>query len=55
MFLPLHHPIRVAEEWALVDNLSRGRVGIAVASGWQRFIEAFGIRPDDPGEIRDLG
>jgi natural product biosynthesis luciferase-like monooxygenase protein len=24
----------VAEEWALVDNLSGGRVGIACASGW---------------------
>ncbi|MBK7875229.1 MAG: LLM class flavin-dependent oxidoreductase [Planctomycetes bacterium] len=33
--LPLHDPIRVAEEWAMVDNLSNGRVGIAVASGWQ--------------------
>ncbi|NOK20220.1 MupA/Atu3671 family FMN-dependent luciferase-like monooxygenase [Corallococcus carmarthensis] len=32
--LPLHHPVRVAEEWALVDNLSGGRVGISVASGW---------------------
>jgi natural product biosynthesis luciferase-like monooxygenase protein len=32
--LPLHHPVRVAEEWALVDNLSRGRVGISFASGW---------------------
>lgn len=32
--LPLHHPIRVAEEWALVDQLSGGRVGIAFASGW---------------------
>lgn len=32
--LPLHDPIRVAEEWSLVDNFSRGRVGIAVASGW---------------------
>jgi natural product biosynthesis luciferase-like monooxygenase protein len=32
--LPLHHPIRVAEEWALVDQLSRGRTGIAFASGW---------------------
>ncbi|HEU5378911.1 MAG TPA: MupA/Atu3671 family FMN-dependent luciferase-like monooxygenase, partial [Ktedonobacteraceae bacterium] len=32
--LPLHHTIRVAEEWSLVDNLSRGRVGIAFASGW---------------------
>jgi natural product biosynthesis luciferase-like monooxygenase protein len=34
--LPLHHPVRVAEEWALVDNLSGGRIGIAFASGWQR-------------------
>ncbi len=32
--IPLHDPIRVAEEWALVDNLSNGRVGISVASGW---------------------
>lgn len=28
--LPLHNPIRVAEEWALVDNLSGGRAGLAV-------------------------
>lgn len=33
--LPLHDPIRIAEEWALVDNLSNGRVGISFASGWQ--------------------
>ncbi|MBI1381783.1 MAG: LLM class flavin-dependent oxidoreductase [Planctomycetaceae bacterium] len=33
--LPLHHPIRVAEEWGVVDNLSGGRVGISFASGWQ--------------------
>jgi natural product biosynthesis luciferase-like monooxygenase protein len=33
--LPLHDPIRVAEEWALVDNLSDGRVAISFASGWQ--------------------
>ena len=32
---PLHHPVRIAEEWALVDNLSGGRVGVAFASGWQ--------------------
>ena len=30
--LPLHNPIRVAEEWSLVDNLSAGRVGIAFGS-----------------------
>lgn len=32
--LPLHHAVRVAEEWALVDNLSGGRAGLALASGW---------------------
>ncbi len=33
--LPLHHPIRVAEDWSMVDNLSHGRAGVAFASGWQ--------------------
>ncbi|MBW4650220.1 MAG: LLM class flavin-dependent oxidoreductase [Kastovskya adunca ATA6-11-RM4] len=32
--LPLHHPIRVAEEWSVVDNLSGGRVDLAFARGW---------------------
>jgi len=32
--MPLHNPIRVAEDWAMVDNLSGGRVGISFASGW---------------------
>ena len=32
--LPLHHPVRVVEEWSVVDNLSHGRVGLGVASGW---------------------
>jgi natural product biosynthesis luciferase-like monooxygenase protein len=32
--LPLHDPLRVAEEWAMVDQLSGGRVGLSFASGW---------------------
>ncbi|MFZ5526626.1 MAG: LLM class flavin-dependent oxidoreductase [Pseudomonadota bacterium] len=32
--LPLHHAVRVAEDWAMVDRLSGGRVGMGVASGW---------------------
>ena len=43
--LPLHNPIRVAEEWAVVDNLSNGRVAISFASGWQ--INDFVLAPDN--------
>ena len=32
--LPLHHPVRVAEDWAVIDHLSNGRVSMAFASGW---------------------
>lgn len=32
--LPLHQPVRVAEEWSIVDNLSDGRVDLAFAQGW---------------------
>lgn len=32
--MPLNDPIRVAEQWAVVDNLSAGRVEVAFASGW---------------------
>jgi len=32
--LPLHHPVRVAEEWSVIDNLSQGRVGVSCATGW---------------------
>lgn len=37
--LPLHNPIRVAEEWSLVDNLSGGRAGIAFGPGDLRDVE----------------
>src|SRR5437899_7492608 len=32
--LPLQNPLRVAEEWAMIDNLSNGRVAISAAPGW---------------------
>ena len=32
---PLHDTIRIAEEWAVVDNLSNGRIGLSFASGWR--------------------
>jgi natural product biosynthesis luciferase-like monooxygenase protein len=44
----LHHPLRIAEEWAVVDNLSNGRVGISFASGWNAADFAF-----SPGSFAD--
>jgi natural product biosynthesis luciferase-like monooxygenase protein len=42
---PLHHPIRIAEEWAVIDNLTNGRTGIGIASGWHPV--DFVIRPEN--------
>lgn len=42
--VPLHHPVRVAEDWAMVDNLSGGRVAISCASGWHP--DDFVLAPD---------
>ncbi|MGH3756995.1 amino acid adenylation domain-containing protein [Actinophytocola sp.] len=50
--LPLHDPIRVAEEWSVVDNLSGGRVGLCVASGWHA--TDFVLAPGNFGRHRDL-
>ncbi|MFJ9695065.1 MupA/Atu3671 family FMN-dependent luciferase-like monooxygenase [Kitasatospora sp. NPDC101183] len=42
---PLHHPVRIAEEWSVVDNLSEGRVGLSFASGWHA--NDFVLRPEN--------
>jgi amino acid adenylation domain-containing protein/natural product biosynthesis luciferase-like monooxygenase protein/non-ribosomal peptide synthase protein (TIGR01720 family) len=34
LVLPLHDPIRAAEDWAQVDILSGGRAGVSFARGW---------------------
>ena len=34
--LPLHHPIRVAEQWATLDLLSNGRVDFACGRGYDQ-------------------
>jgi natural product biosynthesis luciferase-like monooxygenase protein len=31
---PLHHTLRIAEEWSVVDNLSDGRAAVSFGSGW---------------------
>jgi natural product biosynthesis luciferase-like monooxygenase protein len=42
---PLHHVARIAEEWAVIDNLTNGRAGLAIASGWQP--DDFVLRPEN--------
>ena len=50
--LPLHHPARVAEEWSVVDNISRGRVGISFASGWQP--NDFVLKPENFADNKNV-
>lgn len=50
--LPLHDPIRVAEEWSVVDNLSGGRVGIGCATGWHA--QDFALHPDRFEDRREI-
>lgn len=43
--LPLHHPVAVAEQSAVLDLLSRGRFRLGVAIGWRdEEFQAFGVR-----------
>ncbi|WAU78279.1 amino acid adenylation domain-containing protein (plasmid) [Streptomyces sp. Qhu-G9] len=49
--LPLHHPVRVAEEWSVVDNISGGRAGMCVASGWHA--TDFALAPENFGRHRE--
>jgi natural product biosynthesis luciferase-like monooxygenase protein len=49
--LPLHHPLRVVEDWAVVDNLSHGRVGLSLATGWHS--RDFVLAPDSYADRRE--
>ena len=42
---PLHHPARIAEDWAIIDNLTNGRAGLGIAAGWQP--DDFVLRPEN--------
>jgi natural product biosynthesis luciferase-like monooxygenase protein len=49
---PLHHPARIAEEWSVVDNLSKGRVGVSFASGWHA--ADFVLQPENYAERKTV-
>src|SRR3974377_925967 len=54
--LPLHHPIRVAEQWATLDLLSNGRVDFAAGRGdCRREYLSFHVSFDDNQSIFDEG
>ena len=54
--LPLHNPIRVAEQWATLDLLSNGRVDFAAGRGYdRREYEPFHVSFDDNQGIFDEG
>src|SRR6476660_2707294 len=54
--LPLHHPIRVAEQWATLDLLSNGRVDFATGRGYdQREYLPFHVSFADNQRIFDEG
>jgi alkanesulfonate monooxygenase SsuD/methylene tetrahydromethanopterin reductase-like flavin-dependent oxidoreductase (luciferase family) len=54
--LPLHHPIRVAEQWATLDLLSGGRVDFAAGRGYdRREYMPLGVSFDDNQSIFEEG
>jgi natural product biosynthesis luciferase-like monooxygenase protein len=52
VILPLHNPVRVAEEWAVIDNLSHGRVDLAFGWGWNA--NDFVLAPHNYEQRREL-
>ncbi|MFD9359825.1 MupA/Atu3671 family FMN-dependent luciferase-like monooxygenase [Streptomyces sp. NPDC060031] len=49
---PLGHPLRIAEDWSVVDNLSAGRAGVSFASGWHP--TDFVLRPEAHARRKEL-
>jgi alkanesulfonate monooxygenase SsuD/methylene tetrahydromethanopterin reductase-like flavin-dependent oxidoreductase (luciferase family) len=56
LLLPLHHPLRVAEEAAMVDACSAGRLVLGVSAGYARDeFDAFGVDPAERGRRMEEG
>jgi alkanesulfonate monooxygenase SsuD/methylene tetrahydromethanopterin reductase-like flavin-dependent oxidoreductase (luciferase family) len=54
--VPLHHPVRLAEEIAWVHNLSRGRLLVGLGAGFSPYeLGAFGVPLAERGERLEEG
>ena len=52
--LPLYHPVRLAQEIAMLDNLSGGRLEVGIGRGIRSIEHAwFGIDPDEARQRHD--
>lgn len=54
IILPLHDPIRIAEDCIMVDIISNGRLDVTLGLGYMPSeFEMFGVRLKDRGELMD--
>ena len=50
LLLPIHHPVRVAQDCAMLDVLSHGRLRLGVANGYSRIdLRTFGVASSHRG------
>jgi alkanesulfonate monooxygenase SsuD/methylene tetrahydromethanopterin reductase-like flavin-dependent oxidoreductase (luciferase family) len=50
LLLSLHHPLQVAEEGAMIDTLSEGRLRLGVSAGYSlRDLQAFDVQANERG------
>lgn len=49
---PLHDPVLIAEDWAMIDNLSQGRAAVSFGSGWNP--NDFALAPGAYSRRKDL-
>jgi alkanesulfonate monooxygenase SsuD/methylene tetrahydromethanopterin reductase-like flavin-dependent oxidoreductase (luciferase family) len=56
LLLPFHHPLRVAEEAAAIDNMSNGRLILGLGTGYRiAEFDGYGIERRNRGSMLDEG